>query len=38
VRVADVARITLLTIARRDGFDIFSDPHRILSGAATHVM
>jgi FdhD protein len=38
VRVADVARITLLTIARRDGFEIFSDPHRILSGAATHVM
>jgi FdhD protein len=36
VRVAEVARITLLAIACRDGFEIFSHPHRILSEAATH--
>jgi hypothetical protein len=33
VRAAEVARITLLAIARRVGFEIFSHPHRILSGA-----
>jgi FdhD protein len=29
VRVAETAGITLVAIARRDGFEIFSHPHRI---------
>lgn len=35
VRMADEAGITLAAIARRDGFEVFTHPHRIVEGAAT---
>ncbi len=37
LRLADGAGITLVTGARGDGFDIFTHPHRIDDGAASHV-
>jgi FdhD protein len=42
VRMADAAGITLIAIARGDGFEVFTHPHRIkvgaiARGAATHV-
>jgi FdhD protein len=42
VRMADAAGITLAAIARNDGFEVFSHPHRIKAavvarGIATHV-
>jgi FdhD protein len=37
VRMAAAANITLCAIARADGFEIFTHPHRILAGAATDV-
>jgi FdhD protein len=33
VRMADAAGITLAAIARADGFEVFTHPHRILHGA-----
>jgi len=37
VRMADTAGITLATIARADGFEVFTHPHRISSGAVANV-
>jgi FdhD protein len=37
VRTAEVANITLCAIARADGFELFSHPRRILTGAASDV-
>jgi FdhD protein len=37
VRTADVAGITLLAVARDDGFEIFTHGHRIGTGGAEHV-
>ncbi len=37
IRVADAAGITLAAVARRDGFEVFTHPHRIRSEAASHV-
>ncbi|WP_426426262.1 formate dehydrogenase accessory sulfurtransferase FdhD [Bradyrhizobium genosp. A] len=34
VRMADAAGITLVAIARSDGFEVFTHPHRILHGPA----
>lgn len=38
VRMADAANITLAAVARADGFEIFTHPHRILPGVAVHVV
>jgi FdhD protein len=37
VRTAQAANITLCAIARADGFEVFSHPHRISSGASSDV-
>lgn len=37
VRMADEAGITLAAIARSDGFEVFTHPHRIADGVAAHV-
>ena len=37
VRLAEAAGITLIGIARQDGFEIFSHPHRINQGKVRHV-
>jgi len=37
VRLADEAGITLIGIARSDGFEIFTHPHRIVPGRLAHV-
>lgn len=37
VRTAEAAGITLAAIARDDGFELFTHPHRILGGQAAHV-
>ncbi len=37
VRIADAAGITLIGIARHDGFEIFTHPHTILTGPEQHV-
>ncbi len=37
VRTAQTAGITLIAVARQDGFEIFSHPHRIAHEAAIHV-
>jgi FdhD protein len=37
VRMADAANITLAAIARADGFEVFTHPHRIADGVAVHV-
>jgi FdhD protein len=37
VRMADAAGITLAAIARADGFEVFTHPHRISSGAVANV-
>jgi FdhD protein len=34
VRMADAAGITLVAIARADGFEVFTHPHRITSAIA----
>jgi FdhD protein len=36
VRVADKAGITLIAIARGEEFELFTHPHRILTGTKTH--
>jgi FdhD protein len=38
VKMAEKANITLAAIARTDGFEIFTHPHRILPGGAVHVV
>jgi len=37
VRMADEAGITLVAVARRDGFEIFTHPHRVRKEVAAHV-
>jgi FdhD protein len=37
VRVADAAGITLVAVARDDGFEVFTHAHRIFVAAAAHV-
>ena len=37
VRMAEAAGITLLAIARADGFEVFTHPHRITGEQASHV-
>jgi FdhD protein len=37
IRVADAAGITLIGVARRDGFEVFTHPHRIEAGMIRHV-
>lgn len=34
VRVADMAGLTLIAVARRDGFEVFTHPHRLEADAA----
>lgn len=38
VKMADKANITLAAIARSDGFEVFTHPHRILPRGAVHVV
>ncbi|EKS31835.1 formate dehydrogenase accessory sulfurtransferase FdhD [Afipia clevelandensis] len=38
VKMAEKANITLAAIARDDGFEVFTHPHRILPGGAIHVV
>jgi FdhD protein len=38
VNMAEKANITLAAIARSDGFEVFTHPHRILPGGAVHVV
>jgi FdhD protein len=37
VRMAEACGMTLIAIARKDGFEVFTHPHRIKGHAATHV-
>jgi FdhD protein len=37
VRTAEAAGITLIGIARQDGFEIFTHPHRIVQDKVRHV-
>ena len=37
VRMAEAAGMTLIAIARKDGFEIFSHPHRVKGKIASHV-
>jgi FdhD protein len=37
VRMAEACGMTLIAIARKDGFEVFTHPHRVKSHAATHV-
>lgn len=37
VRMADAAGITLVGIARRDGFEVFTHPHRVRGALTSHV-
>jgi len=37
VRTADVAGMTLVAIARKDGFEVFTHPHRISGELTSHV-
>jgi FdhD protein len=37
VRTAQAAGITLVAIARGDGFEVFTHPHRIAKEAVAHV-
>jgi FdhD protein len=38
VRMADAADMTLVAVARSDGFEIFTHPHRIKEEASLHVV
>ena len=38
VRMADAAGITLVAVARHDGFEVFTHPHRIRQEAPAHVV
>jgi FdhD protein len=37
VRMADAAGITLVAVARHDGFEVFTHPHRVRQEASAHV-
>ena len=37
VRTAEAAGMTLIGVARRDGFEVFAHPHRIVGEAVAHV-
>jgi FdhD protein len=37
VRMAEAAGITLIAVARNDGFEVFTHSERILNQAAVHV-
>jgi FdhD protein len=37
VRMAEACGMTLIAIARRDGFEVFTHPHRVKGALATHV-
>jgi FdhD protein len=37
VRMADKAGMTLVAIARNDGFEVFTHPHRVHGKLASHV-
>ena len=37
VRMADAAGMTLIAIARKDGFEVFTHPHRVKGNIASHV-
>jgi FdhD protein len=37
VRMADAAGMTLVAIARKDGFEVFTHPHRVEGAPASHV-
>ena len=37
VRMAEACGMTLVAIARKDGFEVFTHPHRIKGDLATHV-
>lgn len=37
VRMADAAGMTLIAIARKDGFEVFTHPHRVNADVASHV-
>ena len=37
VRMADAAGMTLIAIARKDGFEVFTHPHRVKGEIASHV-
>ena len=36
-RMADACGMTLIAIARKDGFEVFTHPHRVKGGRVTHV-
>ena len=37
VRMADAAGMTLVAIARKDGFEVFTHPHRVKGSLTSHV-
>ena len=37
VRMADAAGMTLVAIARKDGFEVFPHPHRVKGSLTSHV-
>jgi FdhD protein len=37
VRMADAAGMTLVAIARKDGFEVFTHPHRVKGALTSHV-
>jgi hypothetical protein len=37
VRMADAAGMTLVAIARKDGFEVFTHPHRVKGTLSSHV-
>ena len=37
VRMADAAGMTLVAIARKDGFEVFTHPHRVFGELTIHV-
>jgi FdhD protein len=37
VRMAEACGMTLVAIARKDGFEVFTHPHRVVGDIATHV-
>jgi FdhD protein len=37
VRMAEACGMTLIAIARKDGFEVFTHPHRVKGAAVTHV-
>ena len=37
VRMAEACGMTLVAIARKDGFEVFTHPHRVKGELATHV-